>query len=131
MPGQADAIGQQIARSPLAELYPHVDWPRMMRKTGEMNQGPYDWSADVAAIAAPTLLIFSDADMMTLEHIVDIYKLLGGGTQDASVDGSTRPTQNQMAIIPGTTHYDLMLKSTTSATDFAKAFLHPAPSEQP
>jgi hypothetical protein len=48
---------------------------------------------------------------------------VGGGTQDAGVDGSTRRTQNQLAIIPGTTHYNLMLVATEAATDYAKAFL--------
>lgn len=69
------------------------------------------------------LLIFSDADMMYLEHMVEIYKLIGGGTRDGGLDGSLRPTSNQLAIIPGTTHYDLMLVATKSATDYAKAFL--------
>jgi pimeloyl-ACP methyl ester carboxylesterase len=123
MPGQAAQIAQGVGQSPLAKLYPDVDWETMFRKTGEMNNVAYDWSAGIAKIAAPTLLIFSDADMMHLEHMVEIYKLLGGGTRDAGVDGSLRPTQNQMAIIPDTTHYDLMLKATKSATDYTNAFL--------
>jgi pimeloyl-ACP methyl ester carboxylesterase len=123
MPGKASEYARGIKQSPLAKTYPDVDWEVMMRKTGEMNQGPYDWSADVAKIAAPTLLIFSDADMMYPEHIVEIYKLLGGGTRDSSIDGSLRPTPNQLAIIPGTTHYNLMLTATKNATDYANAFL--------
>jgi len=125
MPAQASEYAQGVAQSPLAELYPDVDWEAMFRKSGEMNQGPYDWSADVARIASPTLLMFADADMMPPEHIVEIYKLFGGGTRDAGVDGSRRPTPNQLAIIPGTTHYNLLLTATRSATDFAKAFLAP------
>jgi pimeloyl-ACP methyl ester carboxylesterase len=123
MPAMAAEIAGHIRQSPLAELYPNVDWEVMMRKTGEMNQGPYDWSDDIAGIKSPTLLIFSDADMMYPEHIAEIYRLFGGGTRDAGVDGSLRPTQNQLAIIPGTTHYNLMLEATGPATDFAKAFL--------
>ena len=123
MPGMAAQYGQGVGQSPLAKLYPDVDWETMFRKTGEMNQHPYDWSADIAGITAPTLLIFSDADMMYPEHMVEIYKLFGGGTRDAGVDGSLRPTANQLAIIPDTTHYDLMLKATRSATDYARAFL--------
>jgi pimeloyl-ACP methyl ester carboxylesterase len=123
MPGKAAEYARGIKQSPLAKTYPDVDWEVMMRKTGQMNQGPYDWSADVAKIASPTLLIFSDADMMYPEHIVEIYKLLGGGTRDAGIDGSRRPTPNQLAIIPGTTHYNLMLTATKSATDYANAFL--------
>ena len=82
----------------------------------------YDWSADVAQITAPTLLIFADADMMYLEHMVEFYRLLGGGTRDAGIDGSLRPTPNQLAIIPGTTHYNLVSKETKTSR-LAKAFL--------
>jgi pimeloyl-ACP methyl ester carboxylesterase len=123
MPEMAPEYARQVEQSPLAAMYPDIDWDVMFRKTGEMNQADYDWSADVARIASPTLLIFADADLMYLEHIVEFYRLLGGGTRDAGLDGSLRPTPNQLAIIPGTTHYDLMLTATKSATDYAKAFL--------
>ncbi len=123
MPGKASEYAQGIEKSPLEEKYPDIDWEVMFRKTGEMNQGPYDWSTDVAKITSPTLLIFSDADMMGPEHMVEIYRLLGGGTHDAGIDGSKRPTPNQLAIIPGTTHYNLMLTATKSAAEYAKAFL--------
>jgi pimeloyl-ACP methyl ester carboxylesterase len=123
MPGRAPEYARQIEQSPLAALYPDVDWEVVLRKSGELNRANYDWSAAVAAITVPTLLVFADADIMPLEHIVEVYKLLGGGTRDAGLDGSLRPTPNQLAIIPGATHYNLMRAATTSATDYAKAFL--------
>lgn len=121
MPAMAPAIGAQLAQSPLATLYPDVDWEAMMRKTGEMNRVPYDWSAEVGSIKAPTLLIFADADMMYPEHIAEMYRLFGGGTHDAGFDGASRPTINQLAIIPGSTHYNVIQKA--SVADYAKAFL--------
>ncbi len=121
MPGMAATIGGQLAQSPLATLYPDVDWEAMMRKSGEMNLKPHDWSADIAGIKAPTLLVFADADMMSPEHIAEMYRLFGGGTRDAGFDGAQRPTVNQLAIIPGATHYDVIQKA--SVTDYAKAFL--------
>lgn len=123
MPAMAPAIGAQLAESPLAELYPDADWEAIMRKTGEMNQGEFDWSADVKNIKAPTLLIFADADMMYPEHIAEMYRLFGGGTRDARYDDALRPTVNQLAIIPGTTHYDMVQKGLKPVTDYAKAFL--------
>jgi pimeloyl-ACP methyl ester carboxylesterase len=125
MPAEAPKLAEPTKQAPFAALYPDVNWEVVLRKTGEMNQEHYDWSADVAQITAPTLLMFADADMMPPEHIVEFYKLLGGGTRDAGLDGSLRPTPNQLAIIPGTTHYDLMLTATKSATDYAKEFLAP------
>lgn len=123
MPDMADAIAQHMAQSPLGELYPDVNWESLMRKTGALLNKSYDWSADVARITAPTLLIFADADMMPLEHMVEIYRLLGGGTRDAGLDGSLRPTQSQLAIIPGTTHYNLPNVATESMANFVNAFL--------
>ena len=113
----------QLAQSPLGTLYPDVDWEAMFRKSGEMVSEPYDWSTDIAGITSPTLLIFADADMMYPEHIVEFYRLLGGGTRDAGLDGSLRPTANQLAIIPGTTHYNLPQVATESMAHFANAFL--------
>ncbi|MFT4039657.1 MAG: alpha/beta hydrolase, partial [Thermomicrobiales bacterium] len=86
MAENAPQIAPHMAQSPLATLYPDIDWETMFRKTGEMVSEDYDWSAGIAGITAPTLLIFADADMMRLEHIVEFYQLLGGGTHDAGFD---------------------------------------------
>jgi len=107
MPAMAAEIGKQIAASPLAQLYPDVDWEAMMRKTGEMNQPERDWTEGIKAIKAPMLLVFADADSIRPEHIVEFWKLLGGGQHDAGFDGSQRPA-SQLAILPGTTHYNLI-----------------------
>ena len=123
MPQMAAQIAQNVSQSPLATLYPDVNWETLFLKTGEMNRTSYDWSADIAKIAVPTLVVFADADMMPPEHMIEIYKLLGGGTRDAGVDGSARPTQNQLAIIPGTTHYDLPTKAAKTLAAHATAFL--------
>lgn len=120
MPGMAAAIGQQLASSPLADLYPGVDWERVMRKSGEMNQGEHDWTEEIKAIKAPTLLVFADADSIRPEHMVAFWKLLGGGQRDAGLDGSLRPA-GQLAILPGTTHYSLI--EAPLLTEVATAFL--------
>lgn len=120
MPGMAAAIGQQLAASPLAALYPDVDWETMMRKSGEMNQPERDWAEAIKTIRAPTLLVFADADSIRPEHMVEFWKLLGGGQRDAGLDGSLRPA-SQLAIIPGTTHYSLI--EAPLLTEVATAFL--------
>jgi pimeloyl-ACP methyl ester carboxylesterase len=120
MPSAAPAIAADVSKSPLAALYPSVNWETMFRKTGELANQRMDWSASVAEIKAPTLLIFADADMMRPEHIVEFYKLLGGGQRDAGLDGSLR-SPNRLAIIPNTTH--LTLLGSAAVTQFASAFL--------
>ncbi|QDE39515.1 alpha/beta hydrolase [Luteibacter pinisoli] len=119
MPAMADAIGGEIAKSPMGAMYPGTDWPTVMRKTGELNKKDFDWSAGIRGIKARTLLIFADADCIRPEHIAEFYKLLGGGQRDAGLDGSLR-SPNQLAIIPGTTHYTLMASPSVMqySTDF-------------
>lgn len=120
MPSAAPGIAAEVSNSPLASLYPSVNWETVFRKTGELANQNYDWSASVAAIKAPTLLIFADADMMHPEHVVEFYKLLGGGQRDAGFDGSLR-SPNRLAIIPNTTH--LTLLGSAAVMQFASAFL--------
>jgi pimeloyl-ACP methyl ester carboxylesterase len=95
-----------MQKSPLARLYPDVNWATLFTKLGDLLRQDYDYSKEVAAIRAPTLLVFADADSVRLEHIMEFYGLLGGGKKDAGVDGSQRPV-NQLAILPGLTHYNL------------------------
>ena len=122
MPSAAPVIAADVSRSPLASRYPSVNWETMFRKTGELANRRYDWSDAVAGIRAPTLLIFADADMMRPEHVVEFYKLLGGGQRDAGFDGSLR-SQNRLAIIPNTTHRTLI--GSAAITQFATEFLRP------
>jgi pimeloyl-ACP methyl ester carboxylesterase len=109
-----------MKQSPLAKLYPTMDWERLFTKIGDLQRQDFDWSGDVARIKAPTMLIFADADTYWPEHIIEFYKLLGGGQHDAGVDGSRRSV-NQLAIIPNATHYNLL--ATTTVSELAHGFL--------
>jgi len=120
MPAAAPMLAAEVAKSPLASLYPSVDWETVFRKSGELANRSYDWSAAVAGIRAPTLLIFADADAIRPEHMVEFYKLLGGGQRDAGVDGSLR-SPNRLAIIPNTTHYSIL--GSAAVMEFAVEFL--------
>lgn len=101
-----EATGEVMQQSPLAQLYPHVDWRRLFGKIGELQRVEYDWSAAVRAIEAPTMLVFADADSVSAAHMVEFFGLLGGGQRDAGLDGSLRPVA-RLAVLPGVTHYDI------------------------
>ena len=120
MPAAAAMIAADVKKSPLATMYPSVNLVSMFRKTGELVNRPFHWSAAVAGIKAPTLLIFADADMTRPEHMAEFYKLLGGRHRDAGVDGSLR-SASRLAIVPNTTHMNLL--GTPSVTLFATEFL--------
>lgn len=100
--------GAMLEKSPLAQMYPKVNWRTLFAKIGEMERMKYDWSAEVARISAPVLVVFADADSVTPAHVIEIWQLLGGGQRDAGLDGSHRPPGRELAIIPGTTHYNVL-----------------------
>jgi pimeloyl-ACP methyl ester carboxylesterase len=81
-------------------------WPQLVAKTGRLVGQEYDWSAGVAAIQAPTLLVFADSDSIRPAHMVEFFGLLGGGKRDAGWDGSG-VSNARLAVLPGTTHYNI------------------------
>jgi pimeloyl-ACP methyl ester carboxylesterase len=101
------ASAEPMAQSPLAGMYPDVDWGRLFTKLGALLRQDYDWSEQVAAFRMPVLLVSADADAISPTHIVEFYRLLGGGQRDAGLDGSARSVR-QLAILPGRTHYDVI-----------------------
>ena len=54
------------------------------------------------------MLVFGDADMITPEHIVAFYHLLGGGLEDAGWQRE-HMSKNRLAILPDLTHYEAFL----------------------
>jgi pimeloyl-ACP methyl ester carboxylesterase len=101
-----ESSGEVMRQSPLAQLYPDVDWRRLFGKIGDLQRKEYDWSAEVREIAAPTMLVFADADAVRTAHMVEFFGLLGGGQRDAGLDGSRRPVA-RLAVLPGLTHYEI------------------------
>jgi pimeloyl-ACP methyl ester carboxylesterase len=100
------AAGEQMKQSPLYKLYPNVNWAVLFTKLGDLLRKDYDWSKEVAAIKASTMIVFADADAVRPAHVIEFFGLLGGGQKDAGLDGSGRPA-NQLAILPGLTHYNI------------------------
>ena len=100
------AAGEQMKQSPLYKLYPSVNWAVLFTKLGDLLRKDYDWSKEVAAIKASTMIVFADADAVRPAHAIEFFGLLGGGQKDAGLDGSGRPA-NQLAILPGLTHYNI------------------------
>jgi pimeloyl-ACP methyl ester carboxylesterase len=111
MDAMGSALAGMLMQSPVYETYARIaprveDFPVLLDKTGELLRRDYDWSAEVAAITAPVMLVYADADAVRPVHIVEFYALLGGGLRDANWDGSLRPVA-RLAVLPGHTHYDL------------------------
>jgi hypothetical protein len=106
MSQMAPSVGEMMKQSPLNQVYPNVNWAVLFTKLGALLKKEYDWSKEVAALKLQAMIVFADADAVRPAHIVEFYGLLGGGQQDAGLDGSRRPA-DQLAILPGLTHYNL------------------------
>jgi pimeloyl-ACP methyl ester carboxylesterase len=82
-----------------------ANWPALVAKTGELLRKEYDWSDDVAAISAPTLIAVGDRDSFSPAHAVEMFALLGGARAGGDSSG---PSSTQLAILPGTSHFDIL-----------------------
>jgi pimeloyl-ACP methyl ester carboxylesterase len=113
LPQQA-AVGAAMADamkdSPMYKGYAAIaprpqDFPRLLDAMGELMRRPFDWSAQVKQLSMPVMLVYGDADMMRPEHIVEFYKMIGGGLRDAGWMRETM-SKNRLAILPDLTHYE-------------------------
>ena len=111
--GMAAITPEGFAGTPPYEAYlrsaPDPDhWPAFVAKVRQLLGEDYDWSADVAALKAPILIVIGDADGISPAHAAEMFGLLGGGQMDGFARG--RPP-SQLAILPGATHLDMVART--------------------
>jgi len=77
----------------------------LVRKVRDLTSTAGEWPVEaIRAIAAPTMIVIGDADIIRPEHAVELFRLRGGG-----VPGDFAPMPPaQLAILPGTTHLTLI-----------------------
>ena len=73
----------------------------LARKLVALEHEPMAWGADVRRITAPVLIVTGDADVVTLEHSVTLFRLLGGGVMGDM--GQPLPA-SRLAVLPGSSH---------------------------
>jgi pimeloyl-ACP methyl ester carboxylesterase len=101
-----------------------ADFAKLVERIKELDTKFAGWDAkDIRGIKAPVMLIVGDADAVRLEHVVEFFKLLGGG-----VFGDLVPIPpSQLAVLPGTNH-QLIVHRTDWLYSMTNAFLDaPAP----
>jgi pimeloyl-ACP methyl ester carboxylesterase len=76
-------------------------WPTVVAKVRQLVTSDYDWTAGVAALKTPTLILVGDADGLRLAHVMEFFGLLGGGQGDGDLSGLPR---SSLAVLPATTH---------------------------
>lgn len=116
-PGLMDGLGEMqpemMHGSPWHEEYLRLapdpgGFAALFAKKTAMDRGTKDIPAEVIqAIAAPTLLIIGDSDIVQPEHAVEMFRLLGGGVM-GDIAGLPR---SQLAVLPGTTHVTVVARA--------------------
>jgi pimeloyl-ACP methyl ester carboxylesterase len=98
---------EMFAGSPMEQAYLDIapnpgDFPTLVEKLKTLDTTPFAWpDDDVRAIAAPTLIVVGDSDVVRLEHAVGFFQLRGGGVMG---DLAGLP-ESQLAVLPGTSHF--------------------------
>jgi len=82
-------------------------FPRFLDKMGKMMSEDYDWSADIAKLPMPVLLVFADNDSVSQKHIAEFFALLGGGVKEPGWL-NTRLSKSRLAVVPGYSHYNFI-----------------------
>lgn len=121
MPAGAEAMAEGFRHSPWGQNYPDLDAANLFRKIGGLMSGGFDFTEQVRSIRSRTLLIYADNDMAPVSHIAEVYAALGGALRDPTFEGSQRSSANELAIVPGSTHYDIM--DTTRVAEIVERFL--------
>jgi pimeloyl-ACP methyl ester carboxylesterase len=113
---------EMFMQAPFAKEYPKLaanpnGFPELARKVIALQQQPMAWENDVKALKVPVLIIAGDADGVTLEHIVKMFRLLGGGVMGDQ--GKPLPA-SRLAIMPATSHTAIITQ-----TNLLLAFIEP------
>jgi pimeloyl-ACP methyl ester carboxylesterase len=107
------AAAEFMTDTPMYQLYQRVaprpeDFPRLLDRIGAAMAADFDFTEDVRGLQVPTLIVAADADMAPPSHYVEVFELLDGGLRDGGWAGEGRPKGGHaLAIVPGTTHYNL------------------------
>ncbi len=84
------------------KLAPNPDgFPALVEKLIALEKQPMAWEQDVKRIVAPVLIVCGDADVMTLDHCVAMFRLLGGGGMG---DMGKPLAASRLAVLPATSH---------------------------
>ncbi|HEV2460562.1 MAG TPA: alpha/beta hydrolase [Ktedonobacterales bacterium] len=97
---------EDLDGTPFQQAYASVaqhpeQWHQLVAKVADLDRATGGWPSEtIAALDPPVLLIIGDSDIVRPEHVVEMFRLLGGGVV-GDIVGLPR---SQLAVLPGTTH---------------------------
>ena len=109
---QVDAsLAGQMMQTPTGQFSTHWPepqrFPRFLDKLGKLMSENYDWSAEIAKLPMPVLLVFADNDSVAQKRIAEFFALLGGGVKEPGWL-NTQLSKSRLAVVPGYSHYNFL-----------------------
>ncbi len=105
------SMAENMLRTPTGQLsrqwHEPQRFPRFLDKMGRMMSEDYDWSADIAKLPIPVLLVFADNDSISQAHVAQFFALLGGGVKEPGWQ-NTQLSKSRLAIVPSYSHYNFI-----------------------
>lgn len=127
--GIAKLTPEIFAGSPMETEYKRLSpapakFPKLVENIKAIDATPFAFSdGAIRAIPGKTMVIIGDADGVTLDHAIALFKLRGGGDVAAATQGFlTAAPKARLAILPATSHLGIMTEAPLIAA-MATAFL--------
>ena len=113
--GIAKITPELFANSPIDTEYKRLSptpekFPKLVDNIKTLDATPFAWPDEkVRAIPGKTMVIIGDADGVTLDHAIQLFKLRGGGGIAGATQGSMPDAPKaRLAILPATSHIGIM-----------------------
>lgn len=130
--GIAKMTPEMFASTPMETEYKRLSptpdaFPDLVAAIKHIDSTPFAYSdAQLRAIPGKTMIILGDADGITFEHAIKLFKLRGGADIATATQGfMTQPPKARLSILPATSHIGVMAEAPTIAEQ-AIAFLDDA-----
>ena len=105
------SIAERMMATPTGKLSKRWPEPRrfapFLDKMGKLMGEDYDWSAEIAKLPMPVLLVFADNDSVPQKHVAEFFALVGGGLKEPGWL-NTQLSTSRLAVVPGYSHYNLI-----------------------
>ena len=96
-----DMVMGSVLETSYKELAPEGDFRALAEKLIALEHEPLAWEEEVRDLQAPVLIVVGDADVVTLEHAVEMFRALGGGVMG---DMGEPLAESRLAVLPATSH---------------------------
>lgn len=120
--GIAKMTPEMFAGTPMETEYKRLSptpdaFPDLVAAIKHIDATPFAYSdAQLRAIPGKTMIILGDADGMTLDHAIKLFRLRGGSDIATATQGfMTAAPKARLSVLPATSHIGIMAEGTAIA----------------